>query len=121
MKPSTLKIDDVEYVRKDSVSTPNLTNQYLVRTRSAGVFCGEITSNRESMERGYVEMKDARRIWMWVGAASLSQLAVDGTSNPKDCKFPVAVPVVKLTEVIEVIQVTEVAAKSIASVPVWKQ
>lgn len=62
---------------------------------------------------------NARRIWYWAGAATLSQLAVDGTSKPKDCKFPVEVPEVILTEVIEIIPCTEKARLSIASVAVW--
>ena len=53
------------------------------------------------------------------GAASLSQLAVDGTSNPGDCKFPVAVPEIELMQAIEIIACTPKAKKSIEAVPVW--
>lgn len=87
----------------------------LVRTRSAGVHAGVLKSHN-GME---IVLTDARRIWYWSGAASLSQLAVDGTSNPKDCKFPCEVAEIFLTEVIEVIPVTEKARISIAKVPVW--
>lgn len=64
-------------------------------------------------------MRDARRLWYWKGAASLSQLAVDGVSCPKECKFPVAVDRVELLEAIEILDVTPKAKQSIASVPVW--
>lgn len=87
----------------------------LVRTYSAGVFAGYL----ESREGKEVVLKDARRIWYWAGAASLSELAVRGTSKPDECKFPVAVPSVLLTEAIEILDVSEEAQKSIASVPVW--
>lgn len=87
----------------------------IVRTYSAGVFAGELVS-REGKE---VQLSNARRLWYWAGAASLSQLAVDGTSNPSGCKFPVAVPSVVLTEAIEVLACTEVARASIDAVPVW--
>jgi len=90
----------------------------LVRTYSAGVFAGFL-AKRKGKE---AELENARRIWYWDGAASLSQLAVDGTSKPENCKFPVAVPgVTVLTEVIEVIPVTAKAKKSIDAVPVWSK
>lgn len=88
----------------------------IVRTFSAGVFAGNLKS-RNGKE---VVLTDARRLWYWAGAASLSQLAVDGTSKPKDCKFPVAVPEVELTEAIEILAVTEKAEASIKGVPVWQ-
>lgn len=87
----------------------------IVRTFSAGVFAGYL----KCIEGKIGIVLEARRLWYWAGAASLSQLAVDGTSKPKDCKFPVAVPEVTLTEIIEVIPCTEKAKESITSVKVW--
>lgn len=89
----------------------------MVRTYSAGVFLGEVAS-KEGKE---VHLKNARRMWYWDGAASLSQLATEGTSKPKECKFPAAVPDVMLMEVIEIIPASEAAIASIAAVPVWKK
>jgi hypothetical protein len=88
----------------------------IVRTHSAGVFAGTLVS-RDGKE---VQLSDARRLWYWSGAASLSQLAVDGTSKPVECKFPVAVPSVTLTEAIEILDVTPKAETSIKDVPVWR-
>ena len=87
----------------------------IVRTFSAGVFAGTLVS-RSGKE---VVLSDSRRIWRWEGAASLSQLATDGTSAPLDCKFPCAVKEILLTEAIEIITCTAVAKESIESVPVW--
>ena len=87
----------------------------IVRTYSAGVFFGEIES-RKGQE---VVMRNARRLWYWVGAASLSQLAQEGTSEPKTCKFPCAVDRVELLEAVEILDVTPAAAKSIQEVPEW--
>ena len=89
----------------------------MVRTREAGVFAGTV-AERDGAE---VLLKNARRIWYWSGAASLSQLATDGTSNPKDCKFPVPVAEVLLLGVIEIIPITDAAEASIAGGPVWKK
>ena len=93
-----------------------LTDNYvIIRSKSAGVFAGELVS-REGQE---VELKNARRIWYWEGAASLSELAMQGTKNPEDCKFPCEVDQIIVLEVIEVIHCTEKARKSIKGVPIW--
>ena len=87
----------------------------MVRTYSAGVFAGTL-KERNGKE---VLLTNARRIHYWDGAASLSQLATDGTSKPQNCRFPVAVDEVLLTEVIEIIPITDKAKASIDGVSVW--
>lgn len=92
-------------------------NQYvIVRTYSAGVFAGNFVS-RKGAE---VVLKNARRIWYWDGAASLSQLAMEGTSKPENCKFPCEVSTVELLNAIEILETTKKAEKIIKGVPVWK-
>ena len=93
-----------------------MTKNVIVRTYSAGCFAGQMVK-RAGKE---VTLKNARRLWMWSGAASLSQLAQSGTSNPGGCKFPEAVSEIVLTEAIEIIAMTPAAVKSIAAVPTWK-
>lgn len=97
------------------MATKKKLKHVIVRTYSAGVFAGYLVS-RKGQE---VVMKDARRIWKWSGAASLSQLAVDGTSDPDNCLFPVAVPSIELTQAIEIIETTDKARRSIDAVKVW--
>lgn len=94
-----------------------MSKYVIVRTYSAGVFAGflESRSGRE------VVLRDARRLWYWKGAASLSQMAMSGTSDPAGCKFPTIVSRVELLEAIEILDCTEVARKSIESVPVWSE
>ncbi len=89
----------------------------IARTKTAGVFAGTL----ESMESNTVVLVSARRIWYWAGAASLSQLAMEGTNKPFECKFPCKVDRVKLFEVVEILDVSEEARKSIEEVPVWNQ
>ena len=89
----------------------------LVRTHSAGIHVGTLQS-RDGKE---VVLTNARRIWYWDGAATLSQLAIDGTSKPDNCKFPEAVPEILLTEAIEIIPITDKARESIAGVKAWKR
>ena len=90
----------------------------IVRTYSLGVFAGTLSA--ESTETMKV-LTNARRIWFWAGAASLSQLATSGTTAPADCKFPCEVARVELTSPsgFEVLDVTDAARASIAGVPVW--
>ena len=87
----------------------------IVRTLSAGVFAG----NLESRKGQEVIMRNARRLWYWSGAASLSQLAMEGTKDPKNCKFPCEVDREELLQAIEIIDVSAAAGKSIKEVPIW--
>jgi hypothetical protein len=89
----------------------------IVRTYTAGVFAGVL----QSFDGKCGIVKSARRIWYWDGAASLSQLAMEGTSKPENCKFPCEVDSVLLTEIIEVIPCTDKAIESIKGVAIWKK
>ena len=88
----------------------------IVRTYSAGVFAGELVS-RKGQE---VKLKNARRLWYWKGAASLSQLAKEGVKSPSECKFPCEVDTVELLQAIEILPCTSTAQKSIKGVPIWQ-
>jgi len=88
----------------------------IIRTYSAGVHAGYL-KERNGKE---VTLKNSRRIWYWDGAASLSQMAVDGVSKPENCKFAVVLPEIILTEAIEIIPCTEKAKTCIEGVKEWK-
>jgi hypothetical protein len=89
----------------------------IVRTYSAGVFAGTL----KSRDKREVVLNNARRIWQWEGAATLSELAERGTSKPSECKFPCEVAEVLLLEAIEILAVTDAAKQSIFEVPVWSE
>lgn len=88
----------------------------IVRTYSAGVFAGMLFA-RQGQE---VVLRDARRLWYWSGAASLSQLATEGTSDPENCKFPVLVSRIELLQAIEILDCTDIARASIEAVQPWR-
>jgi hypothetical protein len=88
----------------------------IVRCSRASVFAG-IVAEREGQA---VLIRDARRIWSWSGAASLSQLALDGTKEPNECKFTVACESVVVLDAIEIIPCTDAAQRSICGVKKWK-
>lgn len=91
----------------------------IIRCQGAGVFMAEVVSR--SKDGLQAKLKNSRRLWYWSGAASLSQLAVEGTKSPDACKFPVAMPEQEVTGILEIIPVTDAAKKSIDGVPIWKQ
>ena len=91
----------------------------IVRSKNAGVFAGMLQSLK-GIDGKTAEMKGARRLWYWSGAASLSQLAMEGVKNPDQCKFPIEVDQELIFETVEILKVSEEARKSIAAVPVWK-
>lgn len=113
-KCQTVMVNGVEYVRKQSEI---IEDYVIIRTASAGVHAGQLVA-RNGKE---VELLNARRIWYWAGAASLSQLAMEGTKNPEKCKFPCEVARITLTEAIEIIPCTKKAQQSIKEVPIWKK
>ena len=120
-EPRTIKINEIEYVRQDSLPQKAQELQgmpyVIVRTYSAGVFAGYL-EKREGKE-GVI--RKSRRIWYWDGAASLSQLAIEGTKAPATCKFACVVDTTELTEIIEVLHTTETAHLNIEGVQVWKK
>ena len=91
----------------------------MLRTYSAGVFYGEIVSLSDDGKQAVI--KNSRQVWYWDGAAILSQLAVEGTVAPDNCKFPVAVAERYLSEVIEVLPMTDRAITSLNAVKEWKR
>mgnify|MGYP001615154297 CR=1 FL=1 len=118
-KSCEVTINGVTYVPKEDALAPQYEGmEYcIVRTDRAGVFAGYVAS-REGSE---AVVKNARRLWHWDGAASLSQLSLDGVAAPQNCKFPRAVPTVTLLGVIEILPCTAKAQASIAAVAEWKR
>ena len=91
----------------------------IVRCQGAGVFMAQIVSR--SKDGLQAKLKDSRRLWYWSGACSLSQLAVEGTKKPGECKFPVAMPEQEVTGVLEIIPLTIAAETNLKAVPEWEQ
>ena len=117
-----ISINDVIFVRKDSIQQQEAESldgmpYVIIRTYSAGVFAGYLES-REGKE-GVI--RKSRRIWYWDGAASLSQLAMEGTNAPANCKFACVVEKMEITEIIEVLHATEAARCNIEGVQIWKK
>ena len=94
-----------------------MSEMKIVRANGAGVFFGKVAEENGDT----VVMENARRLWYWSGASSLSELAQYGVARPNDCKFPCAVDRVKVLNVLEILDCTEEAVASINGVKEWKQ
>ena len=116
-----VNINGVLYIRADSAQTPAALKDgmeyVIVRSGQAGVFAGYLDEHVGDT----VRLLESRRIYYWAGAATLSQLACDGTSKPDLCKFPVALPSHTILGVCEILPTTEKARLSLAGVKVWAE
>lgn len=80
---------------------PFVGQHCVVRTYSAGVHLGTI----QSRDGKSVVLSDARRLWRWFGAFTLSEVATKGVG--KTSRISVVVPTLELTEAIEIIPTSE--------------
>ena len=86
--PKTMKIDDVEYVRADSVCKPHEVDglRYaIVRSRDQGVMSGFV----ESINGRCVKLIQARQIWRYDSTFVLPDIAEHGFRNASNCKLSV--------------------------------
>ena len=95
----------------------NQKQKFIVRCDRAGAFYGEI-EERNGRE---IKMCNVRCIWYWDGAATLLQLAAEGTTRPDNCKFTMTVDSLEVLDAIEVIPCTDRAVNSIEAVKEWKK
>lgn len=118
MNVNEVELNGVAYVRKDSVKGIEKPegDYVVVRTYSAGVHAGYL-KERNGKE---ITLTNTRRLWYWKGAATLSQVAGEGITQPDECKFPAAIAEITLTEAIEVIPCTLKAKQIIEGVKEWK-
>ena len=94
----------------------NIGKKVIIRGDRSGVEFGTLVEHNGQE----VTLHNARRIWFWDGAATLSQLATDGVSKPDDCKFTVRVKSITILDTIEIIPCTDKAIESIEGVKEWK-
>ena len=124
-KPETMMIDDVKYVREDAVQQKAVEvdglERVLIRSYGAGVFVGYLAEKKAEFNGINVTLKKAKRIHYWAGACSLTQLAIDGTCNPENCRVTDPIDEQFIADVIEILPLSEKAEKSIDGVKTWKK
>lgn len=107
------RIEEIKEKEKNQMEK----QKYIVRCDRAGVFYGEI-EERNGRE---IKMHNVRCLWYWDGAATLLQLAAEGTTNPNNCKFTMTVDSLVVLDAIEIIPCTDRAIESIEAVKEWKR
>lgn len=124
VKVDEIVIDGTTYVPKESVSKPAYNTEgkqaVLVRSRDAGVHFGYLERSEYTPAGKVVTLSKTRRVWYWDGAASLSQMALEGVSKPKNCKFSVIVDSNEIVGVIETLPLTTKALDNLYKVGIWK-
>ena len=92
----------------------------IVRCNNAGVHAGYLSK----MDGAHVVLTDARRIWYWQGAASLSEIAVYGLNPAKSAGSKIAAKVSRLTlrdsDVCEVIVCSDAGRLSAEDAAEWR-
>lgn len=86
----------------------------LVRAYSAGVHFGTL----QSIDGKQVVLTDARNLWRWRGANSLREVANNGCNIKEYTKITESVPVLVLTEAIEIIPMSD-RAYEMLNISVW--
>ena len=119
MKPETMMIDNVKYVRADkNQMAENLDGMKycVIRTYSAGVHIGYVKEFGTKQPQ-YAKLLNSRRLHQWTGAASLSQVAMDGV-DPSS-RIAIELPEIELTDVIEVIPCSEKSSEFFKGAKAW--
>ena len=108
-------LDCIESQTPDTIPAAGSQKKVVVRGDRSGVFFG----NLESRIGAEVTMTDCRHIWYWSCAANVAELALTGVANPDKCKFVAPVPRLLVLDAIEIVDCTDLAAQSLAAVPIW--
>jgi len=115
------EITGVNKMPPEESRTTNLNDKFvglkvMVRTYSAGVHFGTLV---EKVGQEAI-LKDSRRVYSWQKAATLSQLAMEGSKSIESCKITMAVNEILLNRVIEIIPMTETAVTNLYGAIEWK-
>ena len=91
----------------------------IVRCNRAGVFFGTLADFDSATREAKLE--NVRRVYYWDGAATLSQMAMEGVNRQSNCKITMAVDEMRVMDVIEILTCTDEAIANLNSVEIWKR
>jgi len=92
--------------------------QVIVRSHMAGVFYGEcLNVEFNNTHSPHILLRNARRIWAWEGACSLTDISVGGVQ--KESRITHVVEWELVFDVIEVLPLTEAGKKNLDQQSVW--
>ena len=98
-----------------------MTNLIGKKVVARGVHSGVFFGTLENIDGQTVELSKAQNIWSWSGAANLNQVAVDGVDiNSDNTCISVIVDTLVLTDVCELILLSEKAISILEGAKVWR-
>lgn len=120
-----LELNGITYVREDLCCNKNHVDTeglkaVLIRSYASGVHFGFFKEEKDLLSGKQVTLVNSRRVHYWEGACSISQLALEGTKKPDDCRISVTLPEITITQVIEVIPLSVASYNNLNSINEWK-
>jgi len=97
----------------ETYSHPYTGKYVLTRSYASGVRVGFLKSYDPETRHAY--LTETRRLFYWEGAFTLDTVAMNGI---KGGKMPMEIPEIMLSDVLEIIQCSEKAAKNLKNFPV---
>ena len=97
------------------MNTELLGKKIIARIDRAGVFHGTL----DYIDGEIIRLKDARRIYYWNGALSVTDIAAKGITGGK-VTIPVTTVEFMSDKVVELNECSEEASKSIEAIKPWK-
>lgn len=91
---------------------PMIGKYCIIRTYSAGVHIGIVkdVNTKVGGQGSDILLEEARRIWKWEGAFTLSEVAQNGVD--KSSRIAIEIPEIYICGVIEIIPISDKARKS---------
>ncbi|MGL4641002.1 MAG: DUF6948 domain-containing protein [Shewanella sp.] len=89
----------------------------LIRSYGSGVHFGVLNNVENNQGRANVVLSNSRRIHQWEGAASLSQISQTGI---KSGRIAMEIHLICISDVIEIIPITQIAFENLLSHSTWK-
>ena len=118
-------VNGVVYVAKSDVpiffKNEESLEAVLIRSYASGVHFGLLKEEKDLLSGKQVTLLNSRRIHYWVENASISQIAMRGITENKNNRISVAVPQITVTQVIEIIPLTEEVFKQMMEYRVWEK
>ena len=97
------------------MNTQLLGKKIIARIERAGVFHGTL----DYIDNEIIRMKDARRIYYWSGALSVTDMAAKGITGGK-VTIPVSTVEFMSDKIVELNECAAEATKSIEAIKPWK-
>jgi len=120
-----ITINGEVYVLKSDVQKRKFASQdglqaVLIRSYASGVHFGLLKEEQDLLSGKQVTLINSRRIHYWVENASLSQIVQRGITDDSDNRISVTILEITITQVIEIIPLSEEIFHQMMNYREWK-